>query len=117
MKVAIVGAGKLGMAVTNTLLGGDHAVTIIDTDESLLQKVYRFRRADALDRQGAKSVFLYRNAGSADGNGRHSPASVSSLCTTIIAHPAPHEKRNLTSAKKQLTNPFPCGKIIRHLGL
>ena len=39
MKVAIVGAGKLGMAVTNTLLGGDHAVTIIDIDESLLQKV------------------------------------------------------------------------------
>jgi len=39
MKVAIVGAGKLGMAVTNTLLGGDHAVTIIDTDDSLLQKV------------------------------------------------------------------------------
>ena len=39
MKVAIVGAGKLGMAVTNTLLGGDHAVTIIDTDETLLQKV------------------------------------------------------------------------------
>ena len=39
MKVAIVGAGKLGMAVTNTLLGGDHAVTIIDTDDTLLQKV------------------------------------------------------------------------------
>ena len=39
MKVAIVGAGKLGMAVTNTLLGGDHAVTIIDIDDSLLQKV------------------------------------------------------------------------------
>ncbi len=39
MKVAIVGAGKLGMAVTNTLLGGDHAVTIIDTDDNLLQKV------------------------------------------------------------------------------
>ena len=39
MKIAIVGAGKLGMAVTNTLLGGDHAVTIIDTDETLLQKV------------------------------------------------------------------------------
>ena len=39
MKVAIVGAGKLGMAVTNALLGGDHAVTIIDTDEMLLQKV------------------------------------------------------------------------------
>ena len=34
MKVAIVGAGKLGMAVTNTLLGGAHAVTIIDIDDS-----------------------------------------------------------------------------------
>ncbi|MCQ2546599.1 MAG: Trk system potassium transporter TrkA [Clostridia bacterium] len=39
MKVAIVGAGKLGMKVANALLGGDHAVTIIDTDENLLQKV------------------------------------------------------------------------------
>ncbi|MDO4834011.1 MAG: Trk system potassium transporter TrkA [Bacillota bacterium] len=39
MKVAVVGAGKLGMKVTNALLGGDHAVTIIDTDENLLQKV------------------------------------------------------------------------------
>ncbi|MGI6766922.1 MAG: Trk system potassium transporter TrkA [Lentihominibacter sp.] len=39
MKVAIVGAGKLGMKVTDALLGGDHAVTIIDTDQSLLNKV------------------------------------------------------------------------------
>ncbi len=39
MKVAIVGAGKLGMKVTDALLGGDHSVTIIDTDESLLNKV------------------------------------------------------------------------------
>lgn len=39
MKVAIVGAGKLGMKVTNALLGGDHAVTVIDTDDNLLQKV------------------------------------------------------------------------------
>lgn len=39
MKVAIVGAGKLGMKVANALLGGDHAVTIIDTDENLLQRV------------------------------------------------------------------------------
>ena len=39
MKVAIVGAGKLGMKVAEALLGGDHAVTIIDTDENLLQRV------------------------------------------------------------------------------
>ena len=39
MKVAIVGAGKLGMKVAEALLGGDHAVTIIDTNENLLQKV------------------------------------------------------------------------------
>ena len=39
MKVAIVGAGKLGMKVAEALLGGDHAVTVIDPDETLLQKV------------------------------------------------------------------------------
>lgn len=39
MKVAIVGAGKLGRRVAEALLGGDNAVTIIDTDEELLQKI------------------------------------------------------------------------------
>lgn len=39
MKIAIVGAGKLGMKVANALLGGDHAVTIIDTDDGLLNKI------------------------------------------------------------------------------
>ena len=39
MKVVIVGAGKLGMKVVEALLGGDHAVTIIDTNENWLQKV------------------------------------------------------------------------------
>lgn len=39
MKILIVGAGKLGMKVANALLGGEHAVTIMDTDESLLQKI------------------------------------------------------------------------------
>lgn len=39
MKVVIAGAGKLGMNVANALLGGDHSITIIDTDESLLQKI------------------------------------------------------------------------------
>ncbi|MDO4544928.1 MAG: Trk system potassium transporter TrkA [Bacillota bacterium] len=39
MKVVIVGAGKLGMKVADALLGGDHAVTIIDTNEAWLQKI------------------------------------------------------------------------------
>ena len=39
MKVVIVGAGKLGMKVVEALLGGDHAVTIIDTNATWLQKV------------------------------------------------------------------------------
>ena len=30
MKVAIVGAGKLGVKVATTLLGGDHDLTVID---------------------------------------------------------------------------------------
>lgn len=39
MKVAIVGAGKLGMKVAETLLGGDNSVTIIDIDDQWLQKI------------------------------------------------------------------------------
>ncbi len=62
MKVAIVGAGKLGMAVTNTLLGGDHAVTIIDTDDYLLQKVSS--HIDVLTvTANAKEVRALRNIG------------------------------------------------------
>lgn len=39
MKIAIVGAGKLGMKVTQALLGGDHSVTVIDKNEKVLQKL------------------------------------------------------------------------------
>lgn len=39
MKVAIVGAGKLGIKVATTLLDGNHAVTLIDTNAEVLQKV------------------------------------------------------------------------------
>jgi K+ transport systems, NAD-binding component len=39
MKVAIVGAGKLGIKITEALLGGDYSITIIDKDEALLQKL------------------------------------------------------------------------------
>ncbi len=39
MKVAVVGAGKLGVNIARTLLEGDNAVTVIDIDEHKLQKV------------------------------------------------------------------------------
>ena len=39
MKVAIVGAGKLGLAITEALLGGGNEITLIDKDEGLIQKV------------------------------------------------------------------------------
>jgi len=39
MKIAIAGAGKLGIKITEAILGGDHSVTIIDKNEALLQKL------------------------------------------------------------------------------
>lgn len=39
MKIAIVGAGKLGTRVANALLGGDHSVTVIDKNEETLHKL------------------------------------------------------------------------------
>lgn len=39
MKIAIVGAGELGTRVADALVEGDHAVTVIDQDESVLQKL------------------------------------------------------------------------------
>ena len=39
MKVAIVGAGKLGLKVAYALLGGDHSITLIDKNEDTLQKI------------------------------------------------------------------------------
>ena len=39
MKVAIVGAGKLGTKISKALLEGDHSVTIIDKNEELLYKL------------------------------------------------------------------------------
>ena len=38
MKIAIVGAGKLGVKVARALLDGDNEVTLIDTNEERLQK-------------------------------------------------------------------------------
>ncbi len=39
MKIAIVGAGKLGMKVTNALVGGNHAITIIDKNENIVNRI------------------------------------------------------------------------------
>lgn len=39
MKIAIAGAGKLGIKIIEALLGGDHSVTVIDKNETLLQKL------------------------------------------------------------------------------
>lgn len=39
MNVAIVGAGKLGFRVAASLLGGDYAITIIDKNETVLNKL------------------------------------------------------------------------------
>lgn len=39
MKVAIVGAGKLGIKVANALLEGDHEITVIDILDSVLNRI------------------------------------------------------------------------------
>ncbi len=38
MKIAIAGAGKLGMSLAEALLGGGHKITLIDSDEELLRQ-------------------------------------------------------------------------------
>ena len=35
MKIAVVGAGKLGMKVVNALVGGNHSITVIDKNEAM----------------------------------------------------------------------------------
>ena len=39
MKIAVVGAGKLGMKVVNALVGGNHSITVIDKNEAILNKI------------------------------------------------------------------------------
>ena len=46
MKVAIVGAGKLGIKVANALLEGDHEITVIDISEAVLSKISADGRHD-----------------------------------------------------------------------
>ena len=39
MKIAIAGAGKLGLRITEILKGGDHSIILIDKDEKLIEKL------------------------------------------------------------------------------
>ncbi|MDR1272492.1 MAG: Trk system potassium transporter TrkA [Clostridiales Family XIII bacterium] len=39
MKIAIIGAGKLGLRITDILMGGDHDITLIDTNETLMARL------------------------------------------------------------------------------
>ncbi len=61
MKIAIVGCGKLGIKVISALANGDHAIAVIDKDESVINKISQ--SYDVLTIVGnAKSVsFLEEN--------------------------------------------------------
>jgi trk system potassium uptake protein TrkA len=39
MKIAIVGAGKLGLRIIEILMGAGHSITLIDKDEELIQRL------------------------------------------------------------------------------
>ena len=61
MKIAIVGAGKLGIKVANALSGGDHAITIIDTNDNTLNKISQ--QLDVLTIHGnAKQISVLKDA-------------------------------------------------------
>lgn len=60
MKIAIAGAGKLGVKITEALLGGDHSVTLIDKNEALLQRLSS--QLDLMTVTGnAKQISLLKN--------------------------------------------------------
>lgn len=62
MKIAIAGAGKLGLKVAEALVEGDYSVTIIDQDDAVLQKL-----ASQLDvmtvNANAKEIKILKNLG------------------------------------------------------
>ena len=39
MKIAIVGAGKLGLRVIESMITGGNSITVIDKDEELLERL------------------------------------------------------------------------------
>ena len=65
MKVAIVGAGKLGVKVASTLLGGDHDITVIDEQESILNKISQQMDVMSVTGNGL-NIDLLKDCGIAD---------------------------------------------------
>lgn len=62
MRIAIVGAGKLGLKVINALVGGDHAITVFDVNESVLNKIGQ--QYDVMTVAGnAKQISLLKERG------------------------------------------------------
>lgn len=60
MKIAIVGAGKLGLKVLNALSGGGHSIIIFDRNEEVLEKIAQ--QYDVMTVNGnAKKLDLLRN--------------------------------------------------------
>ena len=59
MKIAIVGAGKLGIMVADALLGGDHSITIIDKNEDTLPNICSLRQTDFVAILPIKMPFLF----------------------------------------------------------
>ena len=65
MKIAIAGAGKLGLRIIEVLKGGDHSITVIDKDEELVKRLAAtFDIATACG--NAKEVSLLEDIGIAD---------------------------------------------------
>ena len=59
MKIAIAGAGKLGMKIAESLLVGNHSVTIIDKNEDVIQKL--ISHLDVLTvTANAKQISVYK---------------------------------------------------------
>ena len=62
MRIAIVGAGKLGLKVITALVGGDHAITVFDVHESVLNKIGQ--QYDVMTVAGnAKQISLLKERG------------------------------------------------------
>jgi len=62
MKIAIVGAGKLGLRITDLLLGGDNSVTIIDKSEDVVNR--SVRNLDVMSVVGnGKEISLLKDIG------------------------------------------------------
>lgn len=62
MKVAILGAGKLGVRITEALLDGDYEITLVDTNEDKLNSLAQ--QYDVLTVTGdAKTIDLLRQIG------------------------------------------------------